>query len=329
LEIIAFKIKSDLNASFHLSFDTASGGSDKTADGDNSKWRFVLVGASHAARLCEVMVGLNMVAATLGTAGWFPNKRNCEKLENDLREFLEGLEPDPERETVVIFSMLDKSYFQARGEDGSYSPHRLLNGSYHVDGDLVSCPIEHLKFQFELLVPVFKAADNYRRVLLGPVPRYMYSSCCEDPEHAPNRQEEDFLEKLLDNLEKAKRTMRSLAFKHNLKDMKIVNPGRVLEESHLWGQDPVHPTVDGYKLLLNNLVRGLDSSCNKEVESTQAEKRPASESLVGPVRRPHWISGTGPGSGGQELASCSYRGGWRGCRGGRGWRRGRWHRRGQ
>jgi hypothetical protein len=59
--------------------------------------------------------------------------------------------------------------------------------------------------------------------------------------------------------EKAKRNMRSLAFKHNLKDMKIVNPGRVLEDSQLWGPDPVHPSVD----LLTNLVKGLAGSCNK------------------------------------------------------------------
>jgi hypothetical protein len=129
--------------------------------------------------------------------------------------------------------------------------------------------------------------------------------------------------------EKAKRNMRSLAFKHNLKDMKIVNPGRVLEDSQLWGPDPVYPSVDGYQLLLTNLVKGLAGSCNKELENSQAEKRPASEALVSPVRRPHWISGTGPSSSGQELASCSFRGGWRGGRGGRGWRRGRWHRRGQ
>jgi hypothetical protein len=329
VEKIVSIIKSDLNKSMQLDFDVSVGKAVAgPTDDDYGKWRFVLVGASHAARLCDIMVGLNMIATSVGTAGWFPSKKNCDKLESDLREFLEGLEPDPDRETVVIFSMLDKTYFQARSEDGSYTPHRLLEGAYHVDGDLVACPMEHLKYQFELLVPVFKTAGSVRRLLLGPVPRYLFSGCCEDPEHAPNRQEEDFQEKLLDGLEKAKRTMRSLAFKHGMKDMKIINPGRFLESSSLWGTDPVHPTVDGYRILLDSIVGGLDVLSEGDT-AKQAEKRPASDQLVGPARRPYWISAATPAPGGQEFVTCNSGGGRGGRGGGRGGRggRGRWHRR--
>jgi hypothetical protein len=294
---------------------------------DYGKWRFVLVGASHAARLCDTMVGLNMMATCVGTAGWFPSKKNCDKLESDLKEFLEGLEPDPDRETVIIFSMLDKMYFQARSKDGSYSPHRLLDGVYHVDGDLVACPLEHLKYQFEMLVPVFKAAGNAKQLLLGPVPRYLFSNCCDDPEHAPNRQEEDFQETQLDGLEKAKRIMCSLAFKHNMKEMKIINPGRILESKGWWGSDPMHPTVDGYRALLDSIIGGLCAAADGGA-AKQPEKRPASDQLVGPARQPHWISAASPAPGGQEFVTCSSGRGRRGgARGGRGSRGRRWFRR--
>jgi hypothetical protein len=65
---------------------------------------------------------------------------------------------------------LDKTYFQARSDDGSYSPHKCLDGVYYVDRDLVACPMEHLKFQFELLVLVFQTAMATMRLLLGPIP---------------------------------------------------------------------------------------------------------------------------------------------------------------
>jgi hypothetical protein len=330
LKKIQLAIKLDLNVSFNLNLDPESSSpvAKPTEDAYN-KWRFVLVGASHAARLCDVMVGLNMVATTMGTASWFPNKRNCEKLEQDLKEFLAGLEPDPDRTTVVVFSPLDKSYFQARSEDGSYSPHRCLDGVYHVDGDLVACPLEHLKFQFELLVPVFKTTGSAVKLLLGPIPRYIHSGCCSDPEHAPNRADEDFQEKIMDGLEKAKRTMRSLAFKHGLKDMKIINPGRILESGEFWGVDPVHPTVDGYRKLLDTIITNLVAATGDKFRETEQQqlKRPQSEQLVGPVRRPYWVTAGGATLEGQELASCS-NGPRRGGRGGGGGRGGRWFRRG-
>jgi hypothetical protein len=128
------------------------------AAGDDiyGKYKFVLVGAT---KMCEVMTGLKIAATTLGTASLYPTKRNVEKLAADLSEFLEGLEPDPDKKTVVIFSHLDKSYFQARAEDGRYIPYRNLEGVYHVDGDLVACPMEHLKFLFEMMVPLFNASS--------------------------------------------------------------------------------------------------------------------------------------------------------------------------
>jgi hypothetical protein len=77
--------------------------------------RFILVGASHAARLQEVMTGLNMQATTLGTSYWYPTKKNCTKMADDLKEMLDGLDLDQQRETVEVFNTMDKSYFLARG----------------------------------------------------------------------------------------------------------------------------------------------------------------------------------------------------------------------
>jgi hypothetical protein len=324
-------LKSDLNASFGLDFDIANSSSPcATADDCHSKWRFVLVGASHAKRICDVMAGLNMEATSLGTAGWFASKKNCDKLVTDLTELLESLEPDESRITVVVFCNLDKTYFQARAEDGRCIPHRQHDGVYHVDGDLVPCPVETLKYVFELLVPVFNAASNFKRLLLCPIPRYMWQGCCSDPDHAPNRAEEGFLEDMLEGLDKAKRVMRSLAFKHGMKEMKIFNAGKLLADQSLWTEDdPVHPTVAGYKLIISSLVAGLEAGLNAEAaacpsEALEGQKRESSSQLTGPDRRLHWVSansGSGQGGNGLNWTSCSVRqwprnrGGWRGWRG--------------
>jgi hypothetical protein len=55
-----------------------------------------------------------------------------------------------------------------------------------------------------------------------------YFSCCSDVDHAPNRSEEKFINNMLEGLDKTKKTQRSLAFRHGLEAMKIINPSRSL-----------------------------------------------------------------------------------------------------
>jgi hypothetical protein len=128
------------------------------------------------------------------------------------------------------------------------------------------------------------------------------------------------VDSMLEALDKTKRTLRSLAFKHKMKEMKILNPAKFLAEEHLWGTDPVHPTTEGYKLLVDYLVKVANDCCTpKKEHSTETpgeKKRGPDEQLAGPSRRPFWI--TGPGSNSQDWTSCRGLSGPRGR--GRGWR---------
>jgi hypothetical protein len=267
------------------------------------------------------MTSMKMQATTIGSASWYATKSNCAKLSSNLEELLNGLALEEGVSTVVVFNILDKVYFQARGEDGSYIPHRQLEGKYHVDGDLVTIPNEQVKYLFEMMTPIFKAADGVHRLLVTPIPRYLYQGCCEEADHAPNRAEEGFVDSILEALDKTKRMLRSLAFKHKMKDMKILNPAKFLAEEHLWDNDLVHSTVEGYKLLIDYLVKVANDCCTSPKEelsiSQPAEKkRGPDEQLTGPSRRPFWI--TGPGSNSQDWTSC--RGLSRPRGRGRGWR---------
>jgi hypothetical protein len=200
-----------------------------------------------------------------------------------------------------------------------------------VDGDLVACLTEHLKFMFELMVPVFRAAAGVIRYLVCPLPCYLWRGCCGNVDHAPNRADECFQEDMLGDMEKAKRVMRSLAFKHELKDMKVLNPGKLLVKNVYWNIDPVHPTVESYKEVINTVVSGLEARANSDVSAANSvessgSKRVAGDFLVGPDRRPSWVSACGSGCGGQNWTSCSVPQWQRGHGGG--WRRGRRMRRG-
>jgi hypothetical protein len=71
---------------------------------------------------------------------------------------------------------------------------------------------------------------------------------------------------------------------------KILNPGRLLADPQYWGIDPVHPTISGYKKVVNYLVTALDNQNKSGALATPAQKRPAEGNLAGPCRRPFWVS---------------------------------------
>jgi hypothetical protein len=50
-----------------------------------------------------------------------------------------------------------------------------------------------------------KALPEYDKLLLTPIPRYLWSSCCEDPTHAPNVAADEHLVTMLADLEATSR----------------------------------------------------------------------------------------------------------------------------
>jgi hypothetical protein len=69
--------------------------------------------------------------------------------------------------------------------------------------------------------------------------------------------------------------------------MKILNPGRILADQQLWGTDPVHPSISGYKKVVNFLVMALDFQNKAVAIEAKTQKRPAEEIMAGPSKRPY------------------------------------------
>ena len=116
------------------------------------------------------------------------------------------------------------------------------------------------------------------------------------------------------DLDSMRRDIKDLCFNANLRNFKVVNLGRVVEErSENWGTDPVHMLPDCYSklagLLMEEAKRIMETSTKsiktKPSAAERASKRQANDSPW------HWRSNQGR------------RGGWRPRRGGyqgrRGW----------
>jgi hypothetical protein len=83
------------------------------------------------------------------------------------------------------------------------------------------------------------------------MPRYLYVSCCEDTEHAPNQRDAGFEDEFRKALAESRDYYKNFLFTSGLRGFSIRNPGLCVPETdengmRFWNNDPVHPTYDGY-----------------------------------------------------------------------------------
>jgi hypothetical protein len=102
-----------------------------------------------------------------------------------------------------------------------------------VDSHIVCSPTETAKIAFLQLVPLLKAFPEYDKVILAPLPRYLWQGCCSDPTHAPNVQEPDHVEVMLGDIEATNRLWRGITFRERLRNVKVCNAGYLLADPGL------------------------------------------------------------------------------------------------
>jgi hypothetical protein len=114
-----------------------------------------------------------MAVLVLETAHWRATTREVRRLLEDIKAAV----ADTNSDAAVVLSMTDNSFYMARTEDGSLIPHRRdLEGKYHMDGDILCSPLESSRQVFLQLIPLLKGLQDVDKILLAPLPRYLYNS---------------------------------------------------------------------------------------------------------------------------------------------------------
>jgi hypothetical protein len=69
-----------------------------------------------------------------------------------------------------------------------------------VEGDLALATRECQAIMLDNLEPMLRILRNRKVIIVTPMPRYLYESCCDREDHAPNRMEDGFEDDLRRNL---------------------------------------------------------------------------------------------------------------------------------
>ncbi len=186
---------------------------------------------------------------------------------------------------------------------------------------------------------ILACCGEYLKLFLSPFPRYLLRSCCTDPGHVTNLQEDDHISILLDHSRDLARTIRELCFTCGIKRFKVLNPVPMIAGDEdiaakldreslamIWGDDPVHPSTTAYDNLAECLVRTCSDLEDKAPSSSHKSGPPPAKRPA--IHRASWIhsdeSGIAYVPRGNRGQWPRYRGGkrpFRGC-GGRGGGRG-------
>jgi hypothetical protein len=123
--------------------------------------------------------------------GWMPTPENISALRDSVRAF------EVEKVSAFVFDLLGNSSVRFEQIDGSTSLPFKSQGKFHLGGNVVVSPTDIFKKTISAVIPILLEKKDIPCVVVPPIPRYMFSRCCNDPAHCTNANQTDYCEKLL------------------------------------------------------------------------------------------------------------------------------------
>jgi hypothetical protein len=220
----------DLNARYALNLGRSIDLKRRTDSVDVQKGKIMMIGGSHAIRTADELEYRGHDVVRVCKSGFRAIKPTVASLLPKVREGLLKMGPtDP-----VIIQCLDNTAYLGRSEEGGDLPVRKIpTGAYHIDRDLVVATYKRQKMMFETVEPILQLAKDRPAILVTHMPRWLYRGCCQDEEHAPNRNEEGFEDNLMRDLKNFKTSFKNLCFTRNLR-LRVIDPSPRLTAQRGW-----------------------------------------------------------------------------------------------
>jgi hypothetical protein len=224
---------------------------------------YVIVGASHAARLASKLDDLDLHVIDITIPGWKFTEKSVEAQVNALKEVLKE---ECAGETVIIYHLYDNSCYLGVDERGNCSlPEKsAVDKKYHIKGCLTMVGKAEFKELFLTSVPLLRAGGEHNKILLSPLARHVAFKCCKDKSHIQNYGGQRYTEMVTEGLQNIFDWMKKLAYFKRIRHFKVLCPNimmQVEDDSEVtkhWGKDGVHLTDEGYEYLANNLLEQLE-----------------------------------------------------------------------
>jgi hypothetical protein len=199
------------------------------------------------------------------------------------------------RPAVVVVAGLDESFFMASYEEVHTLPAaKGPDGKYHIHGNLVVTGVEAQKKLFDLMEPIIEATKRTKTIIVASVVRYITKSCCDDPDHMPNRKQEGFELAYRKEVGLLKNRLKEHLFAAGHVHCRVLDPAMDMankEPGEVWGDDPTIPAP----AIFDSMVAAMAGA---ETRIDLNKKRPGEKLASVAKKTESGIGGIGGGNGG-------------------------------
>ena len=182
--------------------------------------------------------------------------------------------PGYENATVILDVLSNVAFRFEQDEGDTYLPIKI-SGSYHMAGKIVPSSREQLHSHLRKLQPLLEVLRG-EKVFLNPLPRYLYTPCCELPDHCVGLDSDTHAESIVGDTVAIRKMVRDYLHcrvsRVWVPDMlTALAPGRTgcadiaVGLKNLFAKDGVHLTPGGYELYGSNLHNIVTSKLSASV----------------------------------------------------------------
>jgi hypothetical protein len=156
----------------------------------------VCVGSSILKQLIPHFQAAGYVVTDLTQPGWIVSDKNISILIKKLSEL--RLEPG----FSVIFDLVGNCTYRYQQFDGTQSLPFKEGGRYHFAGPVSVCNDDTFRRIIKMLGPVLLSAQDAIKIVIPPLPRYLFGTCCASSSHCTNFNNENYAESNLNRVTK-------------------------------------------------------------------------------------------------------------------------------
>jgi hypothetical protein len=102
-------------------------------------------------------------------------------------------------------------------------PKKGRYGKYHAEGELCVVNRDTLRELFSAIQPILRAIRNFQSILLTPLPRYLWTRCCNNPTHITNSEDPGYAAEMGKNLHELNKSLKNMIFMRKLKNITLLN----------------------------------------------------------------------------------------------------------
>jgi hypothetical protein len=227
--------------------------------------KVVLIGSSHCARLAKELCDRGVECIDLCTPGWTPTAANVTAMGEKIAEIGIG------KECVTVIDILSNITYRYEQFDGSLALPFKANGRYHMGGKVCVCSRDNVVQTLYSSREIFAQVQG-RKIVLPPLPRYLYTPCCEDPTHCTGTGTSEHIRDTIESSVGLRKHIQDGLVKSGVTDFSVPDLlqqmlgeksdfNRMGEKLRpLTSDDSVHLTVAGYARVADIVQKTIEST---------------------------------------------------------------------